>query len=96
MKKRFLSIMLSLCMVLTFFPATAFAEGSGSDPESEQIPSSADEAFAELNKQLDVYEQNKQLAESKQDAAAKIIEDANNAISQEQKKAEDEFVFNVD
>ena len=50
MKKRFLSIMLSLCMVLTFFPATAFAEGSGSDPESEQIPSSADEAFAELNK----------------------------------------------
>ena len=89
MKKRFLSIMLSLCMVLTFFPATAFAEGSGSDPESEQIPSSADEAFAELNKQLDVYEQNKQLAESKQDAAAKIIEDANDAISQEQKKAED-------
>ena len=28
MKKRFFSILLSLCMVLMLFPATAFAEGN--------------------------------------------------------------------
>ena len=33
MKKRFLSILLSLCMVLSLFPTAAFADGEVMEPE---------------------------------------------------------------